>query len=393
MSMMDAQLYEAYSHEDRDVCVRCFGDDDLQDFIRAFETKGRCSFCHARHVSVAPLRDMADHLRGFMEENYSKAADDLPYESREGGYQGGSTYSTWEVLIEQIGLPLRGVGEVELGEALADTIGDDVWCDYDWTALDLDESLQYSWDRFCETVKHHRRFFFQGVGRSKYSGVDDRSSIEILSDIKRLIKGSGLIRRLPKGFTLYRARPRKARKRYTTTAELASPPVEFALQSNRMNPPGIPMFYGAESRKLALAEVRNSKASIGRFRTTRTIRILDLANLPPMPGFFSGAHRNRRLYLSFLHAFTREIVKPVPRDERTHIDYLPTKVLTEYLRDARFGGKKIRGIRYPSATGKAGANIVLFATQEDFVGAGVDGNNLIFPRRKPWLELAGVSHV
>lgn len=176
MSMMDPQLYEAYSHEDPNLCVRCFSDDDLRDFIRAYDKKGRCSFCHARNVSIAPLREMADHLLGFMEENYSKAADDLPYESREGGYQGGSTYSTWEVLIEQIGLPLCGSGEVKLGEALADAIGDDVWCDYDWTALDLDESLQYSWERFCETVKHHRRFFSRtsAVRNIRASMIDRR---------------------------------------------------------------------------------------------------------------------------------------------------------------------------------------------------------------------------
>jgi RES domain-containing protein len=393
MSIIDAQLYGHYSLEERDLCVRCFDDEDLKDFIRAFQTKGRCSFCEARNVTIAPLRDMAGHLLGFMKENYSKAADELPYESREGGYQGGSTYSTWEVLIEQIGLPLVGTGEVDLGQALADAIGEDVWCDYDWTALDLDESLRYSWDRFCETVKHYRRFFFQGVGRSKYSGVDDRSSIQILREIKRLLKGSGLIKKVPSGYKLYRARPRRGRRRYTTAAELASPPVEFALQSNRMNPPGIPMFYGAESRKLAVAEVRSSKASIGRFRTTRKIRILDLADLPPMPGFFSGAHRNQRLYLSFLHEFTREIVKAVPRDERTHIDYLPTQVFTEYLREARFGGKRIDGIRYPSATGEAGANVVLFATQEDFVGVGEEDPHFIFRQIKPWLELTGLSHV
>lgn len=393
MNLIDAQLYGRCSPDERDLCVRCFNDEDLKDFIRAFQTRGRCSFCQARNVAIAPLRDMADHLRGFMEENYSKAADDLPYESREGGYQGGSTYSTWEVLIEQIGLPVMGTGEVELGQALADAIGEDVWCDYDWTALDLDESLRYSWDRFCETVKHHRRFFFQDVGRSKSSGVDDRSSIDILREIKRLLKGSGLIKKIPKGYTLYRARPRKGRKRYVAAGELASPPVEFALQSNRMNPPGIPMFYGAESRKLAIAEVRGAKASIGRFRTTRKIRILDLADLPPMPGFFSGAHRNHRLYLSFLHEFTREIVKPVPRDERTHIDYLPTQVFTEYLREARFGGKRIDGIRYPSATGEAGANVVLFATQQDFVDVGEEDPHFIWRRAKPWLELTGVSHM
>lgn len=83
----------------------------------------------------------------------------------------------------------------------------------------------------------------------------------------------------------------------------------------------------------------------------------------------------------------------MPRDERTHIDYLPTQAFTEYLRDARFGGKRIDGIRYPSATGKQGANVVLFATQEDFVGVGEDDPHFVFRRTKPWLELTGVTHI
>lgn len=211
--------------------------------------------------------------------------------------------------------------------------------------------------------------------------------MDILRDIKRLITRSGLIRTIPKSYRLYRARPRKPGKRFTEAGDLASPPVEYALQSNRMNPPDIPMFYGAESRKLAVAEVRNSKASIGRFRTTRKIRILDLANLPPMPGFFfSGVSRNHRLYLSFLHAFTREIIKPVPREERTQFDYLPTQVFTGYLRDAPFGGKRIEGIRYASATGKQGAIVVLFAKQEDFVGVGEDDPHFVFRRTRPSLS-------
>lgn len=393
MSVIDAELYGYHSGDNRTLCVRCFNDDDLRAFIRGFDTKGRCSFCSGRNVAIAPLRAMAKHLYGFIGENYKLAANCLPYESAEGGYQGGATYSTWEVLIENIGLPLTGEGEVELGHALAEEIGEEIWCDYDWTVLDLDDSLRYSWDRFCDTIKHHRRFFFQTKGRSKYGGVDDRTSIEILRDIKRLIGRSGLIKRIPKGYSLYRARPRPGRKRYTAAADLAAPPVEHALQSNRMNPPGIPMFYGAEARRLAITEIRNNKASIGKFRTIRKIRLLDLADLPSMPGFFSSASRSQRLYLSFLHAFTQEIVKPVPRDERTHIDYLPTQVFTEYLRDARFGGKKIDGIRYPSATGEAGANVVLFATQEDFVGVNEEDASFIFRRSKPWLELTGVSHI
>ncbi|GAB7550563.1 hypothetical protein NRB_00570 [Novosphingobium sp. 11B] len=54
---------------------------------------------------------------------------------------------------------------------------------------------------------------------------------------------------------------------------------------------------------------------------------------------------------------------------------------------------RARTIRYPSATGKAGANVVLFATQEDFVGVGEEDPHFTFGRGKPWLKLTAVSHV
>ncbi|WP_334000280.1 RES family NAD+ phosphorylase [Sphingomonas aurantiaca] len=90
-----------------------------------------------------------------------------------------------------------------------------------------------------------------------------------------------------------------------------------------------------------------------------------MVDLPPIPGFFSTASRPRRQYLSFLHAFARRISLPVPRNDRTNVNYLPTQVFTEFLRDADFDGRRVDGIRYPSATGEGGSNVVLFATQTD----------------------------
>ncbi len=36
--------------------------------------------------------------------------------------------------------------------------------------------------------------------------------------------------------------------------------------------------------------------------------------------------------LLFLHGFRRDITKPIERDGREHIEYVPTQVVTEYLR-------------------------------------------------------------
>ncbi|OYW82154.1 MAG: hypothetical protein B7Z26_03880 [Asticcacaulis sp. 32-58-5] len=158
-----------------------------------------------------------------------------------------------------------------------------------------------------------------------------------------------------------------------------------------MNPPGIPMFYGADNAELATAETRGKAVSVGKFVTTRETRILDLASMPAVPGFFSEASREERYALSFLHDFAKVIIQPVARDNRTHIDYIPTQVFTEYLRDYPFADGNIDGVRYRSATGEAGTNVVMFATQGNLVdGAAEDAFD---QDDAAWLMLVAVEHV
>ncbi|WP_407181290.1 HEPN-associated N-terminal domain-containing protein [Bradyrhizobium sp. STM 3562] len=385
MSRAERDLYPGYSHEDRCVCAGCFEDDDLKGFIRDNATKHQCSFCGSRSKS-APLEEIADFIEGRMLEFYGKAVEQLPYESREGGYQGWHT-DTDDLLFGQIGLELPKDRDGKLAQALLDLIGDDEWCEYDWLTLDFDQSLKFGWLNFCTEVKHARRFFFHKLGGEDSGHPDDRSFFTLLSDIAKLADDLGLIKDIPGGYSLFRARPRgSADVKYETAKELGPPPEEYATQSNRMNPPGIPMFYGAETAALAVAEIRNTLFSLGTFKTNRSIRILDLAALPKLPGFFSKASQRERLGLSFLHEFSNLISEPVARDDRTHVEYIPTQVYTEFLRDFRFEGGPLDGIRYKSATRHAGANVVLFATTEHVHDSKAPRD----PGR--WLRLASVKH-
>jgi hypothetical protein len=106
----------------------------------------------------------------------------------------------------------------------------------------------------------------------------------------------------------------------------------------------VALFYGAES--LACAESRQPLLSVGRFVAECSVRLLDLAIMAQVPGFFSRAGREERLDYKFLHAFAKLIFGPVASDDRTHIDYIPTQVFTEFLRGP------IDGLRYRSATGR-----------------------------------------
>ncbi len=373
----------------RNVCSQCFGDRDLRAMIRAHAGPRGCYFCERRDAPTMPFQDVVQFILERIETFYGRAGDQLPYESREGGYQGWHIDS-YDMIRDEIELDLPRDARDELFHAIVDGIGDDVWCEHDWLTLEPDESLRFSWDRFCEIVKHGRRFFFQNIGESDGRDPDTRSPFQLLGTVCRHADGAGLVIDIPAGLRLYRARARKPRRPITSPADLGPPPNHLATQSNRMNPPGISMFYGADGRALAVAEIRNAMASVGCFATLRSMRILDLAHLPAIPGFFSTAYRIDRLILAFLSDFADIIIQPVDRNDRVNVDYIPTQVFTEFIRDFEFEGGKVDGLRYRSATGEKGTNYVLFAGQGDVVNAAPQDP---FMRTSPWLELVGVKHI
>ena len=120
------------------------------------------------------------------------------------------------------------------------------------------------------------------------------------------------------------------------------------------------MLYLASNRVTALREVRKDQAKVGSWRTTRPIRVLDLRDLPPVPGVFSEATRIDALTLRFLHQFANDIMQPVARDSRVHIDYLPSQVVTEFLRDYQFRDSPLEGVVYGSTVHPRGWNLALF---------------------------------
>lgn len=273
---------------------------------------------------------------------------------------------TYDCLFETIGLELSSENEDQLRDDLVAEIGDDLWCDFDWLALEIDQSLLSSWDHFCAATKSSRRFFFHNIGQAESYHPDERSVVEFLHEVTALIEGMGLVQTLPAGYQLYRARPHYGNP-WVTPNDLGPPPAALALQSNRMNPPGIPMFYGAETANLAALEVRATQATIGEFRTLREIQVINLADLPPIPGFFSEASREETQGLSFLHRLTKIMAAPVPQNDRVNVDYIPTQILTEFFRDYNFRDGKVDGIRYVTSLDAEGENAVLFATRENLV--------------------------
>jgi len=134
------------------------------------------------------------------------------------------------------------------------------------------------------------------------------------------------------------------------------------------------MMYASENERTALAETANTKGdyAVGVFTTERNALILDLTRLPRIPSIFEEVsdtlEYEPRVALPFLGEIARNISRPIVRDEHVHIEYVPTQIVTEYLRTVTtIDGRQIDGIRYKSSRSNAATALVLFADQNDLI--------------------------
>jgi hypothetical protein len=174
------------------------------------------------------------------------------------------------------------------------------------------------------------------------------------------------VRELPEGTQIFRVRVHDPELIFKYASELGTAP--NAPYSNRMSPAGIPMFYGALEEGTAVAETyapsRRSlvKITVGKFETARSFPVLDLTRIPEVPSLFDSENRDNRADIIFLHRFIQDLSKPIEKDGREHIGYIPTQVVTEFFRhvytDPEYG--KVLGIFYNSSQKPRGKCCVLF---------------------------------
>ena len=224
--------------------------------------------------------------------------------------------------------------------------------------------VEEKWQEFKNGVMHRSRFFndhgkafldwlFKGIHHLK-----DENSQEVV----RLFE-------VEDGWELYRGRycpPSSDPKNILVSpeTELAAPPKEKA-RAGRMNPVGVPVFYGAFDRDTCIAELRPSvggRVLTGAFQLLRDARVLDFGVLEnifdsqPMSCFDPGYRTNmeRRQFLRTLHS---KISSPVTPDQEQ--EYLLTQVIAEYL--STQVEPPIDGVMFASVQHQDGINIVLFS--------------------------------
>lgn len=174
-----------------------------------------------------------------------------------------------------------------------------------------------------------------------------------------MINKLGLLQPLPAGFRLRRARSHQEAAGFLSASVLGAALRGCATQVNRMNPAGIPMFYGAEDAMTAVREARihtsHNWITVAAFDTSEPCTVINFTILPPMPLMFDLDQGHLRRPLIFLHSFVEELSKPA-REMYEQIDYVPTQVVTEYLLRIFGQGQLVTGLLYKSSlTGRVSA--------------------------------------
>ena len=358
------------------VCTRCIQHASLAGYISNNASEYECAYCDQRwnRPQAISLDDLVTFMMERIETEYEDAAERVGYASSEGGY-----------LLETMdGYELLGALDLDWDLApdllrdLAGEFSDCPWVHKNPYSLPEEEERSLDWAEFVHVVKHRVRYLlFPPNEENHHEGIVPS---DMLAELGNLFCTYNLVSPLEAGTELFRVRLHKPGEAPSNASgEYGPPPIDRALFANRMSPAGVPMFYTALDEDTALAEscVRDdgkpAETTLAVFRLIEDLTVLNLVNLPPVPSIFDGEEvLLNRAVLGFLHEFNDDFTRPIEKNGREHIDYVPSQVVTEFIRyrlPEMLGGP-VDGILYRSAQQPGGIGCVLFYTHEEFEDSG-----------------------
>ena len=383
------------------LCISHIADEALAGSLGAQMTERACSFCSrtasededAFAVALGDLVEKVDHAIDSHYVSVERNRDGVWLDTT-GTFAGMEPLACVDVVNEICEEAFEGNVTDEVLEAIARAImaGPDL--------MRVSDSHD-GWYSFSELVRSTSRFVMmpsQG-GPDDWAAEPDGSFVldsadeaplaarrtpfdsigPFLEQLRHYVDGGlDLIDALPAETAFHRGRLMDSAWKLKPEAESLRPAPSEKATANRMSPAGISMFYASADAQTAIAEIASHGpepyALMGAFRSTRELKVLDLTRWPRFPSYFDADRTVELKTAIFLRAFVKEITAPIIPDGRQHVEYVPTQVLTEYLRWVP--NTAIDGIALPSAQSKDHAKTyVLFFNGEDCVSAAYHAGN------------------
>ena len=347
------------------VCGACCSDDKcVEEKVAALCQDAECSYCG--RSPAAPLDELLFWIMDAIGRDWSDEpmAFGAGYDSETKDYMLPGMVKDPESVLSAVGFDARNA---EFGRDLCDTMSPE-WCRRVGLGLSIGESLEHGWEVFCGQVGNLCHKDVAKMLRS-WPNVDipnqaRHSDESTFGDVCAEVAARAKIRSFEQGDVIYRARAGI----HTCESALLAPPPNRVRCAGRMSPAGVPVFYGGMDAKTAVIEIADKlgdTVSIGKFRVTEKIPVLDLSDLPEVPSFF-GDDGHIREQVIFLWRFAEEIARPVdkniPESEKSG-EYAPTQIFAGFL--AKTGAQdgvetKIDGVIYRSARNENGECCAIF---------------------------------
>ena len=353
------------------ICGHCIDEEYLQKYINSYGQKGKCTYCRKKST-VLTLDEILEIIHGGVNDLYDDPVNGLGWDDGEYIKGNGPIYYPEEMLAE------IGLGDSKAYEDILTSFSDHLWCSKEFYGMDESEENIYTWEYFVNQVKYRTRFFFPREKTGIKRNVRYNEPFNILEELAASCNRLGLIDIFKKGSIVFRGRKNSDSAGYKTPKELGTPDAEDCLYSNRMSPAGIPMFYGSLTKQTCLAEIANELGSytIGKWKIKKDLRILNLTKYfkfnikehvyfyPDFPSIFDSTRRESRSDYTFILRFASDLSKKLSKKGKENIDYVPTQIVTEFLRKFGRFPKELDGICFYSSK-DGGINYTLFIEQEE----------------------------
>lgn len=356
------------------ICADCVGEPYLQRLVQdAATSESPCEYCDgdAPAADLWMVAHLCDEVLDKFFEESSQTMAVVHFDRKPAGNDLQTTIS------DLTGLPPKAVDDVV--ELLAS-----VWYDADsaesrygdddpWFVRksSMAEPLGHAWREMEESLRSDVRYF-----NPKAMELLDTIFGELSNDRDK--EGEPVVMEAGPGTslkTLYRGRVFQTEDALAAALRwperLLGSPVAGIGAAGRMNGQGQPVFYGATTPEVCIAEVRppvGSRIALAAFDVIRPLRLLDLRRLAtvelrPDASLFDAATRSAAQRRDFLRTLGDRLSAPVVPELQDR-DYLVTQAVADYL--AAHRTLNVDGIIFPSAQSRrpeeppAGDNIVLF---------------------------------
>ncbi len=319
-------------------CSECFSSNYLKNIINSGETKGDCTFCHAKNVYIYDPKELALFFQNIFDlykvDKTKGSSIELQIELDFQGkiFSDKIISNKKKLLTEIISDDFLKYKNIFKSKVILRHIKEN---------KPTVKPLQISWEKFAEEIKSTNRFHIQNT-------LD-------LTKLKQLL--NRYVREIPKGKKYFRARISEDINGFKI-GEMKNPLPEKA-KAGRANPTGISYLYLANDIKTTLFETRASLfdyVTVGSFRLKEEVRIISLRgnNYDPIYLAEMGELEDFLIHLPFISKLESELSKPRRRSDN-ELDYLPTQYLSEFIKSMGFDGVEFRSSLNPS-----GYNLAIF---------------------------------